>query len=330
MMKELLYVNYNIYATDHVSINGRVGFRDHDYNYFIISASNKEMVLLEQAALAYYLAENGYNHTAIPIPTTSNNWFSEKDGQYYLVLRVSDLHHAPPETHGKKLAQFHHLTASYQYEPQEISSYGMWKDLWIRKLTAFEHKLSEEKKDNENRNAYYRLLVDVFPYIIGISENAIQYMQESETERRYHQRDTGVFAFRRYRDHLLTPVIWTDDLVYDHPTRDIAEYIRYKLLDENQSALDEVAVFMKEYQAIQPLSIFGWRLLYARLLFPIHLFDLMENGFQEKNDEKHAIELEGMLQRQIMYEKRLNKLFQVLQVNFREYDIPVLHWLEKG
>ncbi|MGF7013409.1 hypothetical protein [Ornithinibacillus bavariensis] len=328
MMKELLFVNYNIYAKEHVLINGREGFRDHDTNYFIISSSNKEMVLLEQAALAYFLAENGYNHTAIPILTKNNSWFVENDGQQYLVLRVSNLQHSPIESHGKQLAQFHNITASYQYEPQEISSYGMWKDLWIRKLTAFEHKLQEELK--ENGNDYYRLLVDVFPYIIGISENAIQYIQESESERRFHQADTGVFAFRRYQDNLIAPVIWTDDLVFDHPTRDIAEYIRYKLLDNNETALEEVYVFIRDYQGVQPLSIFGWRLLYARLLFPIHFFDLMEAGFQGKEYERYFYELEALLQTQVRYEKRLNRLFDLLQVNFREYDIPVLHWLEKG
>ncbi len=87
-MKEILLVNYNVHATEQVIINGREGFRDHDYFYFIISARNKEMIHLEQAALAYYLSEIGYNHTAVPIPTMGKSWFVEKDHHPYLVLRV--------------------------------------------------------------------------------------------------------------------------------------------------------------------------------------------------------------------------------------------------
>lgn len=326
MMKELLLLNYNIHAIEQLSVNERTGYRDKDYYYFIISSVDKEMIHLEQAALAYYLTENGYNHTAIPIPTINNNWFVEKDNQFYMVLRVSDLRKELSKSHGKVLAEFHNVSNTYSYEPKEISSYGLWKELWIQKLTAFEHKIKQESSSNRNR--YYRLLVDIFPYIIGISENAIQYLQESEAEKRYHNSDQGVFSFRRYNGNILNPIIWMDDLVYDHPTRDLAEFIRYRLLDDTLIQ-SEIASFLNDYQSERPLSIFSWRLLYSRLAYPIHFFDFIEEGFRGQTYEQYYEELKNMLRKQKRYENRLGRLFENLNVNFEEFDVPTMKWLIK-
>jgi spore coat protein YutH len=322
MMKELLLVNYNIHVTEQVRINEREGFRDRDYIYFIISATNKEMIHLEQAALAYYLSEIGYNHTAIPIPTMGNSWFVEKDNNHYFVLRVADVQRDTEASHGKKLAEFHNKTSQYSYEPKEISSYGQWKNLWINKLTAFERKIEQEADSNQTK--YYRLLVDVFPYLIGLSENAIQYLQESETDKRFHEGDQGVFAFRRYRHHLLEPVIWTDDLAYDHSSRDLAEFIRFKFLEEELD-MREISSFLKDYQEIRPLSVFSWRLLYARLVYPIHFFDFIETGFNN-NDERKHLELKQFLRKQEIYEERLGNLFESVNVDYKRYDFPVIKW----
>lgn len=326
MMKELLLVHYNIHVLEQLRVNERIGYRDNDYYYFIISSVDKEMIHLEQAALAYYLTENGYNHTAIPIPTIHNKWFAEKDNQYYMVLRVSEIRSEPSSSHGKSLATYHNLSATYQYEPKEVSSYGLWKELWIKKLTAFEHKIEQESATNSNR--YYRLLIDCFPYIIGLSENAIQYLQESETEKRYHESDQGVFAFRRYNGNILNPIIWMDELVYDHPTRDVAEFIRYRLLEDTIN-YTHLAAFLEDYQRERPLSIFSWKLLYARLTFPIHLFDLIEEGFHSQSFDLCHDRLRFMLHKQKIYETRLGRLFRELNINVDEFEIPTIKWFAK-
>ncbi|MFS0674368.1 hypothetical protein [Ornithinibacillus sp. 179-J 7C1 HS] len=325
-MKEILLVNYNVHVKEQVMINGREGFRDQDYIYFIISANNKEMIHLEQAALAYYLSELGYKHTAVPIPTMGNSWFVEKDNNHYFVLRVSNIQEQIAKSHGRLLAEFHNQTATYSYEPQEISSYGQWKDLWIKKLIAYEQKIKHDSLSIQNN--YYRLLVDIFPYIIGLSENAIQYMQESETDKRFHQSDQGVFAFRRYKEHLASPVIWTDELVYDHPTRDLAEYIRYKLLEDDVDKKDIIS-FINDYQEQRALSVFSWRLLYARLLYPIHFYDLFEESFKGKEYERYYADLKKMIKKQEAYEKRLASFFEVVNVDYKRYELPVLNWLKQ-
>lgn len=324
-LRDLLATYYAIHSSEEIIIEGKTGFRNEEYLYFTIIARNNKAIHMEQTTLAYYLAENGYHQTAFPIPNMNGDWITNYNGNNYLVVKVGTLQEEVRYAHGKLLAQFHQVNSAYHYEPQYISSYGQWKKLWIDKCTEFEKKIVTESK--ENRNDYYRLLMDVLPYIIGISENAIQYMQESEREYRYDQSDQGTISFQRYQDHLLKPVIWQADLVYDHLTRDVAEFIRGKFLVADEQALEDVWLFLEDYQSVHSLSVFSWRLLYARLIFPIHIYDCIERAFFTKDFEKHFHELTDLLERQPNYERYLRNFFQGAGLNHKDFHIPVLQWL---
>jgi spore coat protein YutH len=324
-MENLLINHYDIHFNEKVTVDGKEGFKNDEYTYFTTLSQNREAIHMEQAALAYYLAENGYTHLAYPIKNIDGHWFTEHEKQKYIVLRVNNLHSSPRSDQGRQLAEFHNIGTVYHYEPETISSYGRWKTLWINKLTAFEQQITSSAKTK--KNDYFRLLMDVLPYFTGIGENAIQYIQETMTDTRYNENDRGTIAFRRFRQHLQKPVIWTDDLVYDHPMRDTAEYIRMQLFKEKAQAEIEISSFMQQYQSIRPLSVFSWRLLYARLLFPIPFFDLVERSLLEANEEAHYAELLDLLDRQAIFERNAGAFFRFAGVDHERLDIPVLHWL---
>lgn len=323
-LRDLLATYYGIEANEKTVWNGVEGLKHNNIFYFTISVEDREIIHMEQAALAYYLYENNYTHTAIPVPNRKGDWYTEYENKYYMVFRTEDKSVDNSVLHGESLARFHQIGSKYQYEPQAISSYGQWKQLWIEKVDTFEKQIELESTDFPN--AYYRLLMDVLPYLIGVSENAIQYMQESEHESRFHEVDQGTIAFRRYRGELQKPAIWTTDLVYDHPTRDLAEYIRHNFL-QREDPMNEVKDFLEAYKQVRTLSIFSWRLLYARLLFPIHLFDIIERGFMEQNYDQRYVELKDILEKQTIYERRLGMLFDHLGIDTEDLQIPVLHWL---
>lgn len=325
-MRNLLAMNYGLSINGSQVIGGRPCFTDREYFYTTIPAANKKDINMEQAALAYHLVENGYPHTAYPIPNMNQDWITNHEGENYIVLRGGAFKENTKGSHAQNLAYFHKDNSTYHFEPQSISSYGQWKSLWISKLTFVEHYLTEESKKQSNR--YVRFLMNHLPYIIGISENAIQYMQESERERRYRDCDRGTIAFQRYQDQLLHPTIWSTDLVYDHPTRDIAEYIRAKILWGDEREVADVRLFLHEYESIQPLSVFSWRLLYARLIFPIHIFDQIQKSFYETDMEQSYRQMEALLDRQHIYEHHLAALFHDEQPNFYELDLPMLHWIK--
>lgn len=323
-MRDFLAIYYGIQAYEKTVWHGMEGFKDANYVYFTISAEQKEVIHMEQAALAYYLQEKGYSHMSIPVPNSRGEWYTKYHDSYHMVLRVNNTGPHKQSVHGEQLAAFHTAGSLYQYEPQTISSYGQWKALWIEKLTAFEETI--EMEANNHPNDYYGMLMDFLPYVIGISENAIQYMQESESEQRYHEADQGTIVFRRYHNQLQDRLLWMNDLAYDHPTRDLAECIRLKLLQKDDP-MNDIRTFLHDYQRVRPLSIFGWRLMYARLLYPIHVFDIIERGFSADHYESVHSELSTIIDQQSVYEKRLGLFFENAGIDCEELQIPVLHWL---
>ncbi|MFC4558641.1 hypothetical protein ACFO3D_10515 [Virgibacillus kekensis] len=323
-MKELLSIHYGIHVDERIIWNGLEGFRYDNFFYFTTPLFHREIIHMEQSALAYYLHENGWPQTAIPIPNNEGNWYTRYREKDYLVFQVEykSYNHSMPN--GEALATFHDTGANYQYEPQMISSYGQWKHLWAEKLDAFEQRILTDIGDYPG--SYYRLVHDTLPYLIGISENAIQYMQESEQETRFHKADQGAIAFRRYNGQLHNNVIMMTDFVYDHPVRDIAEYIRSRFLQE-EDPQKEIASFLNDYQKIRSLSVFSWRVLYARLIFPAHIYDVIEQGFHEENKERCNTNLAELLNQQQRYEKRLAEFYNIAGTDYERMQIPVLHWL---
>lgn len=325
ILKDLLATYYAVSMNEEIIIDGKSSFKDEEYLYFTILATDNKAIHMEQTTLAYYLIENGYHQTAFPIPNIHGDWITNYAGKDYIVLKVSILQHDVPGKHGILLARFHQLNRSYHYEPQYISSYGQWKRLWIDKCTAFEREIDTESQ--KHANDYYRLLINVLPYIIGMSENAIQYMQESEREGRHDPSDQGTISFQRYHDHLIRPIIWQTDLVYDHIARDLAEYIREKFLNHTGEVLHDVWNFLEEYQSVRPLTPFSWRLLYARLIFPVHLYDCIEQAFYTKDFEGSFLELTNMLEKQVKYEQQLRDFIHKISSEYVELHIPMLQWL---
>ncbi|GIO25125.1 hypothetical protein [Oceanobacillus sp. J11TS1] len=319
-MSEMLRSQYAIQAERKQVIEQREGYQKDHYIYFTIPARNKEMILIEQATLAYFLRENGLSNVAYPIRNINGEWFTNYANEVWMVLVLEDF--SPTlknERMGMKLGDIHHIGSRFQYEPKAISSYGLWRKLWEEKLTFFEQELTRQAKETSANN-YLSEVMDILPYIVGISENAIQYLRESEKEQRILQTDQGTVAFSRWHTSEKA-IVWTDELVYDHSTRDIAEYIRYAFLHNQPDA--EINHFLNDYQSYQPISVFGWRLIFARLCFPIQLYDFLEDGFQQQDFQT----LEQLVNHQETYEKRLGRFYETTGVDVSDWQIPMISWL---
>ncbi|TQS75989.1 hypothetical protein DX933_03455 [Ornithinibacillus gellani] len=321
-MEQLLHRYYGVQANNKVIWDHREGLQDSTFSYFIIPSANKEELLLEQGALAQYLAYAGYRHVTVPMYTWQGEWFTNEEPAR-LGLKAQPLLQSRGEEPGKQLAAFHDLGSQYPYEPILLSSYGQWRELWIEKLTAFESKLMEIAK--QHKRDYDALIVDSLPYIVGLSENAIQYVQESVRETKHSPHDQGSIVFWRYTNQLQKPIIWMEDLAFDHPMRDVAELVRNELMKEN--GIVAAVETLRSYNDIRPISTFGWRLLYARLLFPVHLFDCLEEGLATEKPEQAYQRLSNTLDQQTKYETGVRELFHWIREEYAAINIPMVDWL---
>lgn len=320
---EFLSIYYGIQVDGKIELDHKEGYRDGNYYYFITSVDNREIVYMEQTSLAYFLRDNHYYHISLPIPNSQGEWVTPYHDKNYMVLQVTNMQEMDNKSDALKMAEFHAIGSGYQYQPREISSYGDWKNLWIEKLDYVEEKVMEEAK--KDPNPYYQYLMDVFPYVIGISENAIQYIRESETESRFHQADQGTITFHRYMNQLQEPILWMENLIYDHPTRDIAEYIRRAFLFRESE--EKIVGFLNEYQSVQPLSIFALRSIYGRLLFPTHILDVIYRGFSEEEKDPVFQEVVRLMEAQEKYQQYLKNFYRNLGLNTRALSMPEVPWL---
>lgn len=325
-MYELLVTDYALDIRDKTTITGRHCFCDERYAYFTICIENKEAIFAEQAILASFLKENGCRGTAWPIRNADGEWYSVYKGKRYFVCCAEIEYFSKDHSEGELLAHFHDQYSHYPYEPTYVSCYGEWRMLWVDKLEFFESELTRLAGSGD---LYAGELMDLFSYLIGISENAIQYARETEMETRFGETDQPAIVFERYDDQLLQPVIWPDELLYDHPVRDVAEWIRARLLMQGEEAEREIVQFIRNYEAVRPLSVFGWRLLYARLLFPVHFFDQLEELLEAEEGEMDELmrQTAVLCERQELYEQRLAGFFEMMNLNARKLNIQRPEWL---
>lgn len=320
--RNILADYYYIHADDEILYNDVQGYSQDNTIYFIMPMENNEIFTMEQIVIAYFLKENGYHNITLPIQNKQNEWFTSIEQEHYIVSLVEELQSENRLTPGEQLAYFHEVGATYPYEPQEISSYGKWKDLWIYKLSIFEERAMQRQENFPHR--YNKYIWDVFPYLIGMSENAIQYVQETDAERRFHEADQATVTIRRYTTQLEEPILLFNDLCYDHRARDIAEAVRHMFLHKIDS--EEIRRFLTDYEAVRPLSIFSWRLVYARLIFPIQLFDALERLYKEPSDETFETFV-YLMENQDNFTKELRRFFDYSTIHAEHLGIPVLNWL---
>ncbi|MDL4841933.1 protein kinase family protein [Aquibacillus rhizosphaerae] len=308
-----------------ITINGFEGYKQGDNIYFIMPKPNNEVIHVEQKIISDYFATNGFSNIARPIANQDGQLVTQVEEEDYIVCvgRVGNI--AIRESHAKALAEFHQTGANYPYTPNYISSYGQWKTLWQNKVDTFE-SIYHQQIQERPVTRFQRLFIDTFPYVIGLSENAIQYLQETETDQRFNESDQGSITFQRYMNQMKSEIIWSHELTYDHPIRDVCEYIRPFFLEDDYQSKSQIKTFLAEYEQFRSFSVFGWRLLYARLLFPVHLFDLIEEGLSMNDDEQMYKKFKLTLEKQDNYETKLKSLFKEMKINTKTWNIPVLDW----
>lgn len=322
-MLELLRTYYGISGQESPSIRGIPSYVANNKYYLLLRISEHDHFMMEQAVIAYYLKEQEHPHIAYPIQNIDGQFMTTVDDQRYTVFELRHLQKQPQVGEGTALAQFHQQTKRYPYEPYSISSYGKWKQLWTDKLTVYEQNLQAALK--EERDEQNLIWLDLFPYVIGMTENAIQYVGEMNHDRSFHDSDRPAITFERYDHQLQKPCFFSYELHYDHPMRDVAELIRYNLLQEGDETT-KILQFLHDYERVQPISLFSWKMIYSRLLYPAHFFDAIDQ-YRNKSETVTKDAVMQLCDKQHIYEARITTLFNQIKRNDQTIRIPMVQWM---
>ena len=183
-------------------------------------------------------------------------------------------------------------------------------NLWEEKIKFIEEKhIPSIKKDDY----YYQYTIKYAIHIIGLAENAIQYVKDVMLDYKINTMPLTI-SHRRLKSFSFIEFLDPFNIVIDFKGRDYAELYKNKLIT-NEELID---VIKKENMTIIDISV-----MFARILFPSIYFDLFEHSYLSHNDIRNKIiELYDHIDD---YYKNLTLLNSLLVKNFK---IRNINWLE--
>lgn len=203
--------------------------------------------------------------------------------------------------------------SNYNFEYNDILTRDNWNILWSKKIDYLEYQINQTGKKHP-------ILVDSFSYFIGLAENAISYVKNTTIETKKEQTDIGVISHRKIKQCNKINCIYDPlNIVIDHKSRDLAEYIKLSFFNNNKNIFNELDIYFSNNY----FSLYGIRILFARILYPSFYFDMYEEIILEKRNESDVLNITNKITE---YEEYLKYIFFYLR---KFYNIPEIDWLIK-
>lgn len=333
MIEEIIFHSYGIQVEREEKNSRFPSFRSGNVIYSIIPLQNLESEeLQERQMMSEHLRVQGDRSVSSFVLANHGTYISEADEHLFVLLANEILQ--PPRSNrlGRRLAKFHYRGRNINETITKCSRIGQWKELWEARIDQLERIWSEKLRAHPN-NEFEKLFIETFPYYMVLGENAIQYLVDTEMDDNPDFVDSGTVCYERFHQETWTGDKWMKnpfDWVFDHAMRDVAEWVREHYFKNLHTHQREITKFFQEYQSIETLSSFSARLLYARMLFPIHYYETVEEYFSNVK-ETRSNELEDMLitvtKTSSQYEAFLKHLFEMAEIPAKQWQLPELGWL---
>ncbi|WP_077214476.1 spore coat putative kinase YutH [Bacillus dakarensis] len=333
MLQALLQQKFGIKPEEELRMGPYEACKAGSSLYLLIPARNIDgETIMELDQISQHMVQYGDYHVYTFLKTKEGEAIVDWKKDHYCVLANQRGEHVPVQKVGRKLSKFHHRGRMLPLKIQKISRIGMWKSFWEQRLDQME-KVWNDQLFHPPENEFQRLFLESFPYYMGLTENAIQYLTDTELDDNPTGIDNGTvchvrFSQKTWGDQMVVknPFDW----VVDHCARDLAEWTRDRYFYNSKTYEREVSAFFRDYQSIEPLSSFSWRLLYARLLFPLHYFECIEEYYiTDSEQQQHLLEerLKKYVKHSREYEKFLRDFYHLTEVPVKKYHLPELEWL---
>ncbi|WP_409302506.1 spore coat putative kinase YutH [Peribacillus sp. SCS-155] len=333
MLEDVIKQNYGIEVEREERVGRFPSFRSGNLLYSIVPLEKLDQdELMERLKLSEHLIGSGDRYISAFVMSNKQSYISEIDNRMFMLLANNPIGLPKGTRLGRKLAKFHHRARSINYPIKKCSRIGQWKQLWEVRIDQLE-KVWMEKLQAHPNNQFERIFVESFPYFMALAENAIQYLVDTEIDENPEECDAGTAGYERFSNTSWSGVYCIKnpfDWVFDHGARDLSEWIREHYLSNQQTYQPGMRQFLYDYQSANRLSNFSFRLLYARLILPIHYFETVENYYQQQS-ETRLNQLEEKIveytEKSSRYEDFLRSFFDAAGIPAKSLQIPLLSWL---
>ncbi|MFC0187686.1 spore coat putative kinase YutH [Fictibacillus aquaticus] len=335
MFERDIYHNYQLVCEGKKMDRGFKTFWCRGERYIVVPQRNLSYEdIQEQLYVSECLKHAGEKGIAELCPTVSSMPNAYIDGSAVMLFKLDSENRSPSRPLGEELADFHLRSKNiHHYHPLQRTAFGQWAELWMKRMDNM-HKKYHDVKQRKEKNDFDRLFLTSFPYYEGLAENAIQYIVDHALERGPAGLGSSAVCHERFSEGAWVdvdgtfaklPVGW----IVDHPVRDLAEWIRGYVYQDNFRN-NQVLGFIDDYEKVKPLSKSSWRLLYGRLLFPVHYFDLVEGHYENERDigkELFVRNFNDVVGKEIQNEQFLRSFYRAIGLPVKELNIPIVDWL---
>ncbi|WLR61076.1 hypothetical protein [Guptibacillus hwajinpoensis] len=318
MLEREVFHQYGIVIEQHNVKNSGYLLRTSDQSEFILRRALSEQ---ESEFPWYVMVANFLNQqnepTMLPISSRRGKYIETIQNEAYVLYqkpydRNNRIHHSD----GSRLALFHRKAGNLLAAYNELPEIQPWQMRWQYRIDQLESFREELKNQTQPLREFDEWFIETFPYYSGLSENAIQYIVDCGIDMGMNPFQLRTLAFNRYTAnyHRTSEGLFPNDLILDHPARDLAEWIRYELV-EGEGNFEGIRQFMWDYHERRTLTQMDWNLLYARLLFPIPYVETVEHYYSDgnlKEKEKSFVNLKELVRREGEREEMYRLLFQEL------------------
>lgn len=285
MLRESIQNTYGINCQGERSFKDSVIFNDGE-NYFVSVPFHEFHYndLNDISNMAQYLASNHIRNVGQIVPTTNGQWTSKIDEVDRVLIFIPNHESRGTKTIAEQLSQFHHVGSNYRFNTLDSTPYDKWPEYWasrIDQLEEFRYQCLEENRDDD----FSHWFLTTYPYYMALAENAIQYAVDLRIDEGKQEQPTIChhrFYGKQWNEFILlkNPKDW----VIDHPSRDLAEWIRYIVLTQ-WNPEKNIQSILAHYNSERGLSSYSLQLIYNRLLFPIHYVEAVEDYYL-RSDER--------------------------------------------
>ena len=183
-----------------------------------------------------------------------------------------------------------------------------WINLWQQKIDYLENWLL-------NKRDQYKMIYSIFNYFIGISENALMYLKEII----YSNNDISDITIQHDRigiDTDLYDYYDSTNIVFDHRTRDISEYVKSLWLN----GIFDIDDF-ENYLNYNNFSGVDIKIMYSRIFFPSFFFDNFEFCIEHNNYDNMLL-LETKIEDYQAFLEQISILF------INKYNVECIKWIK--
>lgn len=328
MFSEDIFQHYHLQMDQTFYIHSYRAFSSNGRSFLLVPAADHQHESPEELAkMAYFMRNAGEAGVAVPVPNGRQRYDSKIDGEMVVLYECPQpARQRERQPVGRELAQFHRQSTKFPFSELRNVRYAAWQDLWGQRIDALE-KWRNQISEKDEKDVFDEMFISSFPYYLGLSENAIQYAVDTSLERNSVEAPTichhRFYPYSWYFEREV-PLKIPGEWVVDHPSRDLAEWIRYTVWTDGMDR-EKITGFLRDYEQANPLSRTGKRLLYARLLFPLVYIETVEGYYRAPSNEKRdafAYQLEDVIEQAGPNEQFLNKIQQA-----GDRDLPAVEWL---